>query len=85
MEIIQSHRQDTVVYKKLFIVVPSSCFIKSLDNDDVGNLKDTRFQSEKEEHFLSKEVAGVPNRQYQLHLFKLKGPTKVNTSEICES
>lgn len=76
MNTIQQQNPDQLVYKKMFIVVPSSCFIRSLDRNENGYLLDPRFESEKEEHFLSKNVAGVPSRKYQLHLFRLKGPTQ---------
>ena len=51
--------------------------MKSLDKDELGGIRDPRFQSEKEEKFISKDVSGVVNRLYQLHLFRLQAPTKV--------
>ena len=77
METIQRESPGLHVYKKLFIMVPGSCFMKSLDKDELGGIRDPRFQSEKEEKFISKDVSGVVNRLYQLHLFRLQAPTKV--------
>ena len=68
------------VYKKLFIIVPSSCATKSLralDKDENGRQIDKRFKQLPEINFITEAVGGVKNRPYQLIPYSLQADNMV--------
>lgn len=78
---IQKKYPQGSVYKKLFIIVPSSCAsksLKALDVDDRGRPIDSRFKQLDEINFKTTSVGGVKNRDYQLIPYRIEGEDRVN-------
>ncbi|XP_052784042.1 uncharacterized protein LOC128219915 isoform X2 [Mya arenaria] len=79
LEEIQRDHPHSVVMKKLYIVVPSSCSqraLKSLDKDENGRVIDSRFRQMQEMYMHKTSVGGQINRPYQLITYRLQADLK---------
>ncbi|WAR27592.1 STING-like protein [Mya arenaria] len=81
LEEIQRDHPHSVVMKKLYIVVPSSCSqraLKSLDKDENGRVIDSRFRQMQEMYMHKTSVGGQINRPYQLITYRLQADLKTS-------